>query len=79
VASLETSNKTQMTIELPEKLAKELKSYLAENTGDSIESIISEALHVRTFPKDPAEILKLAGVVTQASRGAAEHAEDPSD
>ena len=74
--SIEASTTTQITIELPEKLAQDLKNYLAEPSSDSIEAIISEALHVRTFPKDPSEILKLAGVVTKASRGASEHAED---
>jgi len=76
MASLETSPKSQITIELPQQLAQDLKNYLAENTSESIEGIISDALYIRTFPKDPSEILKLAGVVTQVSQGASDHAED---
>ncbi len=66
----------QVEIELPKKLAEQLDTYLSNNPSDNMAAIVKEALRIREFPKDGRKILELAGVVKEASRGAAEHAED---
>lgn len=70
---------TQLTIELPEQLAEQLDSYLKTNPQENIAALIQEALQVRSVPKDSSKLLELAGIVTEAPRGAAEHAEDFED
>ena len=37
---------TEVTIELPENLAKDLENYLAENPGDTVIEMIQEALRI---------------------------------
>lgn len=70
---------TQLTIELPDQLAKQLATYLETCPTETLASIIQEALQVRLLPKDGSKLLALAGIVTEAPRGAAEHAEDFED
>lgn len=70
---------TQLTIELPEQLAEQLDSYLKTNPQENIAALIQEALQVRSVPKDSSKLLELAGIVTEAPRGAAGHAEDFED
>ena len=70
---------TEVTIELPEQLAEQLKTYLAENPGDTVTEMIQEALRIRQVPRDISKLLSLAGVVQEAPRGCAEHAEDFED
>ncbi|NEP17246.1 MAG: hypothetical protein F6J97_10105 [Leptolyngbya sp. SIO4C1] len=70
---------TQLTIELPDQLANELNTYLADNPGETLANLIQEALRVKLVPKDTSKLLELAGVVTDAPRGTAEHAEDFED
>lgn len=60
---------TQITIELPDKL-------LEANPQESLARLIDEALQVKRTPKAPSKLLELAGIVTEAPRGAADHAED---
>ncbi len=67
---------TQLTIELPEQIAKDLEAYLRANPQETLVGLIYEALQIRLTPKDPSQLLALAGIVTDAPRGAAEHAED---
>jgi hypothetical protein len=70
---------TQLTIELPDQLAAQLSAYLETDPTASLAELIQEALQVRRVPKDGAKLLALAGIVTDAPRGAAEHAEDFED
>lgn len=66
----------QITIELPEDLAKRLTLYLHEHPEESLLGILKEALEVKLIPKDTSKLLELAGIVTDAPRGAADRAED---
>ena len=70
---------TQLTIELPDLLAEQLNKYLKENPEATIAGPIDEALHIKLTPKDSSKLLALAGIVTDAPRGASEHAEDFED
>ena len=70
---------TQLTIELPDQLAAQLTAYLEAEPAASLAELIQEALQVRLVPKDGSKLLELAGIVTDAPRGAAEHAEDFED
>ncbi len=70
---------TQLTIELPDQLAAQLTAYLEADSTASLAELIQEALQVRLVPKDSSKLLALAGIVTDAPRGAAEHAEDFED
>ncbi|MGB3571236.1 MAG: hypothetical protein WA783_10065 [Phormidesmis sp.] len=67
---------TQLTIELPDQLAKQLTTYLETYPTESLASLIQDALQIRRLPKDGSKLLALAGIVTEAPKGAAEHAED---
>jgi len=66
----------KLTIELPNQLAEELKAYLKEHPEKSIAELIDEALQSKLTPKDSSQLLTLACLVTDAPRGAADHAED---
>lgn len=70
---------TQLIVELPDQLAAQLNTYLATNPGETLAALIQEALTIRLIPKDSSKLLELAGIVTEAPRGAAEHAEDFED
>lgn len=70
---------TQLTIELPDQLAQQLTTYLETYPTESMASLIQDALQVRLLPKDGSKLLALAGIVTEAPRGADEHAEDFED
>ena len=70
---------TRLTIELPDQLADQLSAYLEAYPTETLAALIREALQVRLVPKDSAKLLTLAGIVTEAPRGAAEHAEDFED
>lgn len=70
---------TQLTIELPDQLAQQLTTYLETYPAESMASLIQDALQVRLLPKDGSKLLALAGIVTEAPRGADEHAEDFED
>lgn len=70
---------TQLTIELPDQLAEQLATYLEACPTETLASLIQDALQVRLLPKDGSKLLALAGIVTDAPRGAAEHAEDFDD
>ncbi|MEL6319857.1 MAG: hypothetical protein AAFQ57_04305 [Cyanobacteria bacterium J06626_14] len=70
---------TQLTIELPDQLAAQLTAYLEAEPAASLAELIQEALQVRLVSKDGSKLLELAGIVTDAPRGAAEHAEDFED
>jgi hypothetical protein len=49
---------------------------LQTHPEETIVELIHEALKIKLFPKDGSKLLELAGIVTDAPRGAAEHAED---
>jgi metal-responsive CopG/Arc/MetJ family transcriptional regulator len=66
----------QITIELPDKLAAQLNAYLEANPQETLALLIDEALRIKLTPKDSSKLLELAGIVTEAPRGAADHAED---
>jgi len=70
---------TQLTIELPDQLADQLTDYLETYPTETLANLIQEALRVRLVPKDSSKLLALAGIVAEAPRGAAEHAEDFED
>ncbi|QDZ40885.1 hypothetical protein FRE64_13600 [Euhalothece natronophila Z-M001] len=67
---------TKLTIEVPEKLAEQLNDYLKAHPEESIAELLDEALQIKLTPKDSSKLLNLAGIVTEAPRGAADHAED---
>ncbi len=56
----------QLTVELPDALAERLKTYLQEHPEETELSLIQVALEVKLIPKDGAELLQLAGIVTDA-------------
>lgn len=67
---------TKITIDLPDKLAAQLNAYLEANPQENLALLIDEALRIKLTPKDSSKLLELAGIVTEAPRGAADHAED---
>jgi metal-responsive CopG/Arc/MetJ family transcriptional regulator len=70
---------TKLTIEVPEQLAEQLNDYLKAHPEESIAELLDEALQIKLTPKDSTKLLNLAGIVTDAPRGAADHAEDFQD
>jgi hypothetical protein len=66
----------QITVDLPEELAQRLNLYLQEHPEESLLGILKEALEIKLVPKDTSRLLELAGIVTDAPRGADDHAED---
>lgn len=70
---------TQLTIELPDQLVERLNAYLDANPGETLGALIQEVLEIKLTPKNTAKLLELAGIVTEAPRGAADHAEDFED
>ena len=70
---------TQLTIELPDQLAAQLTAYLETEPTTTLAELIQEALQIRLVPKESSKLMTLAGIVTEAPRGAAEHAEDFED
>ena len=70
---------TKLTIEIPEQLAEQLNNYLKAHPEESIAELLDEALQIKLTPKDSTKLLNLAGIVTDAPRGAADHAEDFPD
>ncbi len=65
------------TIYLPENLDRRLRAYVRAHPGVTLSSAIQEAVDAFIGRKDPRRILRLAGVVTQASGPAArDRAED---
>ncbi len=70
---------TKFTIEIPEQLAEQLNNYLKAHPEESIAELLDEALQIKLTPKDSTKLLNLAGIVTDAPRGAADHAEDFPD
>lgn len=69
----------QYTIDLPKDLAHRLQQYLEEHPGETLEHLVQEALEVRLAPKNLDKLLSLAGIVADAPRNAADHAEDDPD
>ncbi|MGK7889834.1 MAG: hypothetical protein AB4042_10900 [Leptolyngbyaceae cyanobacterium] len=70
---------TQLTIELPDALAEKLETYLHNHPDETLANLIHEALEIKLIPKDTSQLLKLAGIVTNAPRSAVDHAEDFDD
>jgi metal-responsive CopG/Arc/MetJ family transcriptional regulator len=70
---------TPLTIELPDHLAEQLNQYLQAHPEETVAGLIDEALRIKLLPKDSSKLLELAGIVTDAPRGAADHAEDFED
>ena len=56
------------TIELPDELDERLREYLRENPGETVESVIAEAVENKlgvSEPKDLSPLLELAGFVKE--------------
>ncbi|PSO49446.1 MAG: hypothetical protein BRC33_06835 [Cyanobacteria bacterium SW_9_44_58] len=70
---------TKFTIEIPDQLAEKLENYLQSHPEESVAELIDEALQMKLTPKDSTKLLTLAGIITDAPRGAADHAEDFED
>jgi hypothetical protein len=66
----------KLTLEIPDNLAPHLDEYLKKHPEETLFSLVQEALEIKIFPKDTTKLLELAGIVKEAPRGAAEHAED---
>lgn len=64
------------TVYLPDELDTKLMSYLQDHPGQTLSSIVQEALETRLAGKDVAKLLTLAGFVPHATTHAANHAED---
>lgn len=60
---------TQITVELPDQIAEQLKAFLANNPNETVASLIQDSIYVKQFPKDSSRILELAGFVTEESDG----------
>lgn len=70
---------TKLTIEIPDQLAEQLNNYLQTHPEESIAELLDEALQIKLTPKDSSKLLSLAGIVTDAPRGAVDRAEDFED
>ena len=70
---------TELTIELPDTLAEKLDHYFHTHPDETLVGLIHEALEIKLMPKNTSQLLKLAGIVTDAPRGAADYAEDFED
>ena len=64
------------TIYLPDELAARVDAYLRDHPGVSLSTLVREALEHRLASPDPAAILTLAGLVSEASTVARQRAED---
>ncbi len=64
------------TVYLPDELDSRLMSYLQDHPGQTLSSIVQEALETRLARKDVSRLLTLAGIVPHAATNAANHAED---
>ena len=64
------------TVYLLDHLAERLSEYLAEHPGESLSSIVQEALEVKLAHKDVSKLLTLAGIVQEAPCNGTERAED---
>ncbi len=64
------------TIYLPDELGRLVEEYLREHPDVTLSALVREALEQKLIPRDPRAILKLAGLVTQASTSACDRAED---
>jgi hypothetical protein len=64
------------TVYLPDELDTKLMSYLQDHPGQTLSSIVQEALETRLARKDVSKLLALAGIVPHATTDAANHAED---
>jgi metal-responsive CopG/Arc/MetJ family transcriptional regulator len=64
------------TIYIPDDLAWHVETYLRHHPRTSLSTLIQEALREKLIPRDPRGILKLAGLVPEASTQAGQHAED---
>jgi hypothetical protein len=51
------------TIYLPDDLAARVEDYLKLHKGETLSSLVQEALEQRVGPKDPSAMLKLIGLV----------------
>ena len=51
------------TIYLPDELAARVEEYLKEHNGETLSSLVQEALERRMGPKDPDAILKMIGLI----------------
>lgn len=68
----------QLTIELPDTFAETLQTYLQEHPEENLLSLLQAAIKLKQtqLPKNPAKLLELAGVVTEAPVNARDRAED---
>jgi hypothetical protein len=66
----------QLTIEVPDPLAIRLQDYLKTHPEETLLGLIQEALEIKLVPKNGSKLLELAGIIFDAPRNAAEHAED---
>jgi hypothetical protein len=51
------------TIYLPDELAARVEEYLKDRKGETLSSLVQEALERRMGPKDPDAILKMIGLI----------------
>jgi len=66
----------QRTIDLPDDLANRLDIYLKSHPVETLADLVREALELKQEDKDPAMLLELAGIVTDAPFNSDEFAED---
>ena len=57
----------QITIELPEPLARQLAAYLQAHPQETVSSLVQEALEIKLAPEDTSELLELAGIVAETT------------
>lgn len=66
----------EINFNLSESVKVKLTAYLEKHPDVSFEDIVKDALKFRQASKKPKALLKLAGIVTEADRHAADNAED---
>jgi hypothetical protein len=68
----------KLTIELPDPFADTLQTYLQKHPEETLISLLQIAIELKQtpLPKDAAQLLELAGVVTDAPVNARDQAED---
>lgn len=67
------------TIYLPDDLATQLNQYLEEHPGETLSSLVQDALELKFAPKNISRLLDLAGIVDDAPCHAGDRAEDHLD
>ena len=64
------------TVYIPDDLYESFERYLQEHPGETLSSVVQEALQKKIAQDRATKFLELAGLVQEAPRNASEQAED---